>query len=161
MKVFPHPLRRSPFTRPPLRSPGQSVQREMDHLLEDRMLPILMFAVMMGFMAVYDWTVVFLQYRPQPLLSTSLAVLGIGYATYKYFDFKRTVERLRLGRDGERIVGQFLENLRVDGARVFHDLVGNGLNIGNAPGTVAVSVRPFGSPYLRSAPADGLASLAL
>ena len=129
MKVFPHPPRRSPFTRPPLRSPGQSVQREMDRLLEDRILPIIMFTVMMGFVAVYDWTVVLLQYRPHPYLSTSLALVGAAYTTYKYFDFKRTMDRLRLGRDGERIVGQFLENLRADGSRVFHDLVGNGLNI--------------------------------
>ena len=73
MKVFPHPLRRSPFTRPPLRSPGQSVQREMDRLLEDRILPIIMFTFMMGFMAVYDWTVVLLQYTPRPEVSTTLA----------------------------------------------------------------------------------------
>ena len=129
MKVFPHPPRRSPFTRHPLRSPGQSVQREMDRLLEDRMLPTLLFATLLGFMAVYDWTVVLLHYTPHPFFSTTLALLGACYATYKYFDFKRTVERLRLGRDGERIVGQFLEDLRADGARVFHDLVGEGLNI--------------------------------
>jgi hypothetical protein len=30
--------------------------------------------------------------------------VGATYATSKYFDFKRTMERLRLGRDGERIV---------------------------------------------------------
>jgi hypothetical protein len=101
----------------------------MDHLLEDRMLPILMFAAMMGFLAVYDWTVVLLHFTPRPYVSTTLFLLGAGYATYKYFDFKRTVERLRLGRDGERIVGQFLEDLRADGARVFRDLVGEGLNI--------------------------------
>ena len=129
MKVFPHPPRRSPFKRKPLRLPGQSVQREMDRLLEDRMLPILLFATLMGFMAVYDWAVVLLHYTPHPYFSTTLAIVGASYATYEYFDFKRTVERLRLGRDGERIVGQFLEDLRADGARVFHDLVGDGLNI--------------------------------
>ena len=129
MKVFPHPPRRSPITRHPLRSPGQSVQREMDRLLEDRMLPTLLFATLLGFMAVYDWTVVLLHYTPHPFFSTTLALLGAGYATYKYFDFKRTIERLRLGLDGERIVGQFLEDLRADGARVLHDLVGDGLNI--------------------------------
>jgi len=37
-------------------------------------------------------------------------------------------ERMR-GREGERIVGQFLENARADAARVFHDLVGAGLNV--------------------------------
>ena len=53
----------------------------------------------------------------------------MGYAIYKYFDFKRTAERLRMARDGERIVGQFLEDLRAGGARVFHDLVGDNFNI--------------------------------
>ncbi len=80
MKVFP---------RPPLRSPGQSVQREMDRLLEDRMLPILLFATLMGFMAVYDWTVVLLQYTPWPGVSTTLALLGAGYAGYKYGEVGR------------------------------------------------------------------------
>jgi len=93
------------------------------------MLPILLFATLMGFMAVYDWTVALLQYTPRPAVSTTLALVGAGYAAYKYVDFKCTIDRLRLGRDGERIVGQFLENLRADGARVFHDLVGDGLNI--------------------------------
>jgi hypothetical protein len=109
--------------------PGQSVQREMERLLEDRMLPIVMFAVMMGFMAVYDWSVVLLHYTPHPYFSSDLFLVGASYATYKFFDFKRTLERLRLGRDGEWIVGQFLEHLRADGARVFHDLVGEGFNI--------------------------------
>jgi hypothetical protein len=106
MKVFPHPPRRSPFKRKLLRSPGQSVQREMDRLLEDRALPIIVFASVMGVMAIYDWAVILLHYTPRPYFSTTLALLGAGYATYKYFDFKRTIERLRLGRDGERIVGR-------------------------------------------------------
>jgi len=129
MKVFPKPIRCSPFKRKPLRFPGQSVQEEMDRLLEDRMLPIIMFATIVAVMALHDWLIALHLYTPQPYFSASLALLGIGYGTYKYFDFKRTVERLRLGRDGERIVGQFLETLRADGARVFHDLVGDGFNI--------------------------------
>ena len=36
---------------------------------------------------------------------------------------------LKLGRDGEKAVGQFLEKLREQGYRVFHDVVGNGFNI--------------------------------
>jgi hypothetical protein len=101
----------------------------MDRLLEDRMLPVIAFATVMGVMAVHDWLIVLFQYTPRPYITTTIALLGVGYATYKFFDFKRAIERLRLGRDGERIVGQFLEDLRADGARVFHDLVGDGLNI--------------------------------
>jgi Nuclease-related domain len=37
--------------------------------------------------------------------------------------------RLKLGRDGEKAVGQFLEVLRERGCRVFHDLIGDGFNV--------------------------------
>lgn len=105
MTVFPRPAWRSPFTRKPLRLPGQSVQREMNRLLEDRILPVVLFAAMMGLMAVYDWSVVLLHYTPKPYLSTTLAFLGAAYATYSYFGFRRTMEHLKIGRDGERIAG--------------------------------------------------------
>lgn len=39
------------------------------------------------------------------------------------------LKNLRQARDGERVVGQFLERLREDGYQVFHDVVGNGFNI--------------------------------
>jgi hypothetical protein len=37
--------------------------------------------------------------------------------------------QLKLGRDGERTVGQELEKLRVDGYRVYHDFLGDKFNI--------------------------------
>jgi hypothetical protein len=39
------------------------------------------------------------------------------------------VRALRQGRDGERVVGQTLEELRADGARVFHDVPADGFNL--------------------------------
>jgi hypothetical protein len=36
---------------------------------------------------------------------------------------------LKLGRDGEKAVGQFLESLRERGYRVFHDVVGGNFNL--------------------------------
>jgi hypothetical protein len=36
---------------------------------------------------------------------------------------------LRLGRDGERAVGEYLERLRARGALVFHDVPGEGFNL--------------------------------
>jgi hypothetical protein len=150
MKVFPKPVRRSPFKRKPLRFPGQSVQDEMNRLLEDRMVPILVFAAIFVVMAVHDWMIALSLYRPQPWFSLGVALLGIGYGTFKYFDFKRTVERLRLARDGERIVGQFLETLRDGGGRVFHDLVGDGFNIDHVVvsphGIFALETKSYSKP---------------
>ena len=42
---------------------------------------------------------------------------------------RRRVKTLKLGRDGERAVGQFLERLRVGGARIYHDIPGDGFNL--------------------------------
>ena len=39
------------------------------------------------------------------------------------------VNRLKQGRDGEKIVGQYLDNLKACGYRVFHDIVCDGFNI--------------------------------
>jgi hypothetical protein len=36
---------------------------------------------------------------------------------------------VRLGRDGERFVGQYLDGLRASGVRVFHDVLADGFNL--------------------------------
>lgn len=36
---------------------------------------------------------------------------------------------MKQGRDGERVVGQFLESLRESGCHVFHDIVGDSFNV--------------------------------
>jgi hypothetical protein len=41
----------------------------------------------------------------------------------------KKVRMLKLGRDGEKEVGQYLDMLREKGYRVFHDLLGEGFNV--------------------------------
>jgi hypothetical protein len=50
-------------------------------------------------------------------------------SAYKVVKIKKRVQSLKLGRDGEKAVGQYLELLRESGCRVFHDIVGDGFNI--------------------------------
>jgi hypothetical protein len=69
------------------------------------------------FVALHNWLVILLDYEPQLYLSANRALLRVGYVVCKYFDFKRAIERLRFGQDGERIVGQYLESLRAGGRR--------------------------------------------
>lgn len=112
-----------------LRRPGQSLQREIDRLLEDKFLPIVVFATMIGFVTIYEWERSVFNFPPHPYWLTALALPTIGYCVYKYFALRKQLERLRLGRDGERIVGQFLEHLRSQGCLVFHDIIGDEFNI--------------------------------
>jgi hypothetical protein len=47
----------------------------------------------------------------------------------RFSQIRRRVKRPRLGRDGERCVGQFLERLREDDAQIFHDVPAEGFNL--------------------------------
>jgi hypothetical protein len=57
---------------------------------------------------------------------TVFAAIGCGW---QFMRQRRQLAKLRLGRDGERVVGQFLEDLREDWARVFHDVPGDRFNL--------------------------------
>jgi hypothetical protein len=63
------------------------------------------------------------------LLYTLISLIVVPLCSLKIIGAFRKAKHLRLGRDGERAVGQFLDVLRESGARVFHDVPGEGFNI--------------------------------
>lgn len=55
-----------------------------------------------------------------------------GTADYSAWQGRRSFKKAlnyKLGREGEKAVGQFLERLRVRGAQVLHDIPGEGFNL--------------------------------
>jgi Nuclease-related domain len=65
----------------------------------------------------------------QPWLYTGFAAAAITGSIFRFIRTRRIAARLRLGRDGERVVGEFLERLRSNGAQVFHDIPGDSFNL--------------------------------
>jgi hypothetical protein len=120
---------RSPLRDPPLRVPGQSVQESIDQAMLNGLLPILLAPVLVTAMAVNEWVAVWRHSPRMPWLYSFMAAIAIGLAAIRFRAIRIEAKRLRLGRDGERSVGQLLEGLRVNGAQVFHDLPGNGFNV--------------------------------
>jgi hypothetical protein len=61
------------------------------------------------------------------------------------------VRQLKLGRDGERCVGQFLERLRDGGGQVFHDIPGDSFNLDHVVicgyGIYAIETKTFNKPW--------------
>lgn len=53
----------------------------------------------------------------------------MGYALFDLYRIRQTIKRLRMARDGEKAVGQYLSDLREQGCRVYHDVIGQGFNI--------------------------------
>jgi Nuclease-related domain len=120
---------RSPLKAKPLRLPGQSVQEDIDDLLWDETGPYIAFAVAIALVAFFEWMAVLLRLPRQPWIYSGVALVAIALASVRCLRVHGRLKQLKLGRDGERAVGQYLERLRTDGADVFHDVPGDGFNI--------------------------------
>jgi hypothetical protein len=120
---------RSPLKDSPLRNPGQSLDEEIQNVLDEQLLPYF-------FGVVFLWTItlieVFGAWRNlprKPWIYGFIALIGTALLIHRFFNIRRQVRALRLGRDGERVVGQYLDGLRENGARIFHDVPGEGFNL--------------------------------
>ena len=120
---------RSPLKAAPLRYAGQSLDEEIQRVLEDDVLIYLMAAAFVFVLALHEWWRWYSKTPPQPVIFTILALGVVAYTARKLVLAKCKIATLRLARDGERVIGQFLEGLRESGYRVLHDIVGDNFNI--------------------------------
>lgn len=77
------------------------------------------FLIIMAGMEWWRW------YKETPPSPVFLSILAIGitiYSAVHIFLLFKTIKNLKLGRDGERVVGQLLESMREGGCKVLHDL---------------------------------------
>jgi hypothetical protein len=79
--------------------------------------------------AGWEWFRWLISIPPQPFVLSAMAVIVILLALHRLRILKVEFARLRQGRDGERAVGQYLDDLREQGWRVFHDIPGDGFNV--------------------------------
>jgi nuclease-like protein len=86
-------------------------------------------AVFMAIIAGLDWWRYALNIKPSPWLSTGLAAVLVVYAAFRFVRTAKQLDNLKLGRDGERAVAQYLEWFRTAGFFVFHDIPNEGANI--------------------------------
>jgi hypothetical protein len=119
----------SPLKDKPLRTPGQSVDEEMQEILTDKLFEYLLFPMLFWLFAGIE---LLAQWRHMPRIPgwyAAAATLFTVWGGWKILPLKKRIRAMKLGRDGERAVGQFLEELRKDGARVFHDIPGDNFNL--------------------------------
>lgn len=141
---------KSPLTGKPLRNPGQSIDRQIIDVVFDQVMQPMMVALIFTIMALAEWWRWYFNVPPKPWLWTAVALVTAAFFAWKVHRSLRKVRSLALGRDGEHAVGQFLEALREDGARVLHDFPGEGFNIDHAvvhaSGVYAVETKTFSKP---------------
>jgi hypothetical protein len=120
---------RSPLKEKSLREPGDSLYAAADKLVMDTLLPWLFIAALFVIWAVLEWYRYLTSLQPSPWLFTICAAVAVIIAVRKRIRIKKLVDKIGLGFEGERVVGQSLEYLRADGYQVFHDIAEDGYNI--------------------------------
>lgn len=120
---------RSPLTDNPLRNPGQSVDDALWDLLHDEFFFWFLLGGVTAITTGLEWWRWIAKLPPSPFWMSAFALPLIAYCAWRAKQGLKRAEHLRLGRDGERAVGQFLERLRVQGYQVFHDIPGPDFNL--------------------------------
>lgn len=120
---------RSPLKNRPLRNPGQSLDEEIQRVVDEQAMAPFAAIVMLWTVALIEWLLVWRDAPRQPWVFTIAALIGTAWLALRFIRIRRNVKALRLGRDGERAVGQFLDGLRDGGARIFHDVPAEGFNL--------------------------------
>jgi Nuclease-related domain len=142
---------KSPLKGKPLRLPGQSLDEEIDYWLNDRFVDYAAVAGCLLVIAALEWIAYLAKLPRYPILYSVVAASAIGVAMWRFFEVREKIRQLRLGRDGERAVGQFLERLRDGGGQVFHDIPGDGFNLDHVVisphGLYAVETKTLSKPW--------------
>jgi hypothetical protein len=131
ISVMPEPDSRSPLKAVPVRLPGQSVQDRINVLLDDVFTTNLVVVVITGVMLMTALIQYVFRMPPDRLVVvTALYFVGsLIYALPKMRRAAREAKALKLGRDGERAVAEYLDTLKNEDCRVLHDLVGDNFNL--------------------------------
>src|SRR5207247_505696 len=111
------------------RRAGESVSEERERRVYDN-LPLIVFSPI-AFWLVYltqklqQWN----HTGPQPQLWLWIAIVATAAAAIWYWRLFSIARRFNRGERGERHVADVLEELRSEGYKPIHDIVGNGFNI--------------------------------
>jgi hypothetical protein len=140
----------SPLKAPPLPLPGESLDIKLSGWRSDRLFEPLFVAASFCLLAYMEW-LGYLTHAPRrPVLFSILAMASVLFAAWRISIIRKHIKRIKLGRDGERVVGQFLERLRNGGAQVFHDIPAQGFNLDHVVisphGLYAIETKTFRKP---------------
>ena len=119
----------SPLKDNPLRNPGQSVQEEIDKIFSERIIILIIAPALFIYAATMTWWYKHTNNIPNPTLLIIIAIGVSIYSIVRIYTLRNQVKKLKQARDGEKAVGQYLENFRVNGDRIFHDIIGGKFNL--------------------------------
>jgi hypothetical protein len=112
-----------------LRHPGQSIDEQLDRLINDKFLSLYIIASAFWLIALLEWTAK-ISNRPRMPGGYALAAAFFSVlAGYQFWRMRRDVRNLKQGLEGEREVAELLDGLKQFGARVVHDVPADNFNV--------------------------------
>lgn len=112
-----------------MRAAGQSLTKQLDDVLYDHMLAPMLIALFMCILAGLEWFRYFSDAKPSPVIFSICAAIMVIWAVFKVLRTRKHAAQIRLGRDGERVVAQYLEWFRSANFFVFHDVPTQDANV--------------------------------
>jgi Nuclease-related domain len=113
----------------PLRNPGQSLDEEIDRVVHDDFMAYCLAAAILWVFALIEWSATLLHLPRVPVAYGIAATLATGLCAVKFIRTRKQVGNLKKGRDGEREVAEILDELKLGGAQVLHDIPDEGCNV--------------------------------
>jgi hypothetical protein len=120
---------KSPIKDKPLRYVAQSADEALDNLLLDKILLYYMAGIICLMSIFWDWIRYFQPREKPPIFTSIIFCICLVYCGFKIYRHFKKVKSMKLGRDGERAVGQYLELLRESGCHIYHDILGDSFNV--------------------------------
>ena len=143
-------MKRSPLKDKPLRQAGQSVQDQLNNLIDDTVAPYIWAPIIFVAFTVYGWYLWITKTIPNPLLLTVITVAVVIYSVFKVSRAQKEIANLKQGRDGERVVGRLLDSLQGNNCFVLHDIVADGFNLDHVvvseKGVFAIETKTYSKP---------------
>jgi len=146
--------KRSPLRDKPLRHAGQSLDEQID----DKALRVLYWVILAGTtitMTFNEWARYYYPQPNKPILLTLIAIIIVIVAVIITLRAMQDIKKLKLGRDGEKIVAEELIELIRQGATVFHDIQGNKFNLDHVVvsphGIFLVETKTYSKPVKKDA----------
>lgn len=141
---------KSPLKDKPLRNPGQSIDEYIQTSIMEQVNTYLIVIAISIMLAALEWYRFYTSMQPSPWLLTIVAILAVPYPIYRLVQLQTKLLRHRQARDGEKAIGQYLENLREKGYSIFHDIVGSDFNIDHViiseHGVYTVETKTYSKP---------------
>jgi hypothetical protein len=120
--------KRSPLHEKPLRLPGQSLDDAIINK-EDDLLPYIFYPCMFIVFSFMEWVRWLRDYPPKPIPLTVISVIITIICAIRISMIRKTIKSFKLGRDGERIVAEYMQDVIREGAVVLHDILGDKFNV--------------------------------